>query len=268
MLSSSTYLVCSDYRTEALHEEVKSKKNPILTRDTHPVVYAMVENLAAAAGINMPRYISVYDAEGMVVTRSGMIYKVTKDINAWVDVAGDLHICQEILTDLPYDVVEGIVAVAIAEKVSNKPAKLAAVGVGTFAATVAGVYGLNKMYDLKLGSLLSSIFYDRYSCYSAKQDALEGLFFLLILPALLAVNVAANNLQKSIDIKATEFIGTQQVIDGIKGRVKLKDMYSKENIFSRIANALQLKSIYNFLFYPVRAYTEDERVQYLSSLAL
>lgn len=268
MFNVSSYIAGADYRTEALHAEVSNNKNPILTRDTHPVLYAMVENLAAAAHTNMPRYISVYGAQGLFVARSGTVYTTTKHIGAWIDVAGDLHICHEILTDLPYEEVEGVIAVALAEKASNKPATLACIGAGTFAATLAGVYCLNKAYDLKLGSFLSYVFNDRYSCYSAKQDTIEALCFLLILPAMLAVNITANNLQKSIDIKATEFASVQRVIDGIKGIVKLKDMYTKENMLSRIATALKLKSIYNFLFYPVRAYTEDERVDYLSSLEI
>lgn len=258
-----SYSYASQDKTEALHMEAKNHKNPNITQETHPVLYDMVRNLVIKANVAMPKYITTHGAEHSVVTREGLVYKTASNMTAWTDVLGDLHICHEILTDLSYDEVEGIVAIAIAEKAINKPGKLAMVGVGTFALTATSIYFLNKYFNLGLGSFLGG---HRYSTIQDREDRFVILMWLTLAPALLATKLTDNNLQKLIDTDATKLKDVQQIIAGIKSLSKLEETYIKEGFFSRIANALKLKSIYNTIFYPIRAFTLEERVQYLEDL--
>lgn len=251
-------------KTEALHIEAKEHKNPNLTQDTHPILYAMVKDLTTKAQLEMPKYITVYEAEHSIVTKNGTVYKTASDICAWSDALGDLHICHEILTNLSYAEVEGILAVAIAEKVKNKPVTLALVAVCSVAATVALAYMINKCTN---GSIDSFVFGDSYAYRYQSQDRFETLIWLIIGPACLTTKIASNNLQKIVDFQAAEIVDPQLVIDGIKSLTKLEETYIKENFFSRIASTLKLKSIYNTLFYPVRAFNPEERIQYLELLA-
>lgn len=243
-------------KTEELHNEAKSHKNPNLTEQTHPLFYNMVKDLSARAHVAMPRYITVYDAQQIVVPEhGGNLEKVACEMTAWVDLLGDLYLCHEILTDLSYEEVEGIVAVAVAEKAKNKPLQLATVGVGTFGAMVALVYCLNSYYNLRL--------FDHHH----SGDGLVTLFALVtVMPTVLITKIVSNNLQKQIDIEASHITTIQEVIRGIEAICRLEETYSKENIFSRIASMLKLKSIYNTLFYPIREFTPEERVQYLQDL--
>jgi hypothetical protein len=267
LLICSAPVVCADTFeniTEALHFEASSHENPNLTEETHPILYAMVQDLTAAAHIDMPRYITVHGAKKLFVTRNGIAYKRAQNITAWVDIMGDLHICREILTNLSHEEVKGIVAVAIAQKAKNIPAKLAVVGVSSVVGTIALLYFLNKTYNV---NPCSPLYPPHEPYYHAQEDREEALAFLILAPTLLAMKITSNLLQKSIDIKATQLTNPHHVIGGIKGLCKLEETYIKEGFFSRIASALKLKAIYNIVFYPIRAFTPEERVCYLEPIA-
>ncbi|MFI5333025.1 MAG: hypothetical protein ACHQVS_02900 [Candidatus Babeliales bacterium] len=255
-------------KTAAMHSEAREYQHPNLTQDSHPVLYGMIKNLTEKANIPMPRYISAHEAEYSVVSDSGVIYKTAAGtIGCWANLLGDLHICREILVDLTYEEVEGIIAVALAEKVTSKSAKVALIGVSSFAATIATLYVLNKQYNLDLSTFIFGDQRNYRSSLRDRQGSFEGFVHLTLLPALLTTKIAANNLQKQVDLQAACLTNPRQVIQGIQALIKLEDKYIKEDFLSRVAVALKLKAIFNVLFYPIRAFTPEERVQYLEVLA-
>ena len=247
-------------KTEALHQEVAANQNPNITQETHPILYGMVEELTQKAQVPMPKYITIFGAQYTVIDRYGVARCAVQNFEASINLLGDLYICHEILANLSYDEIKGIIATAIVEKASNTPVLLAATGIGTFIVTVTSLYLLNKYYKLRLGSFFMS---HHHRCYHEREDLAEALAFILITPSLITTKIMSNNLQKKIDIKAAKLTTAQQVIDGVKGIDKTEEKYTKENIFSRIASMLQLKEISNFVFYPIRSYTSKERIDYL-----
>jgi len=254
-------------KTPAIRSEVSAHNNPNLTKDTHPVIYEMVQELVAKAGTTMPKYITTYSAETAVVApRSGVVRAEVLDILAYIDAIGDLYICKEILTDLSYEEIRGIVAIAVAEKSTKSAIKLASIAVGTFGATLAAVYCLNKCYDLKLGTIAWKGVRSTYTSDDAL-DVVQAILFVLATPAAIVTKLASNNFQKKIDIEAAHITEVTSVIDGLESLQNLQEKYRKENIVSRIAEMLRLKSIYNTVFYPIRASTVGERVDYLKRLA-
>lgn len=255
-----------EIKTFALHHEVTTHDNYNVTVETHPTLYTMVKELATKAQVAMPRYITIYDAHYYAVSQSGILEEREHEISAYVDGWGDLYICYQILENASYDEINGILALAIAEKSINKPGKTIAAGAATFAATALLIYLANKHYDLQLGSrFLKELKYDAKYRRNVTLNATIGL--LAIPPALTAIFVS-NNLQKTIDLKAAQLVGSQDIIDGLKKIVEIKERYFKENILSRIAAKLKLKELFDVLFYPVRSYTVNERVDYLKKEVL
>lgn len=270
-LAFSCYTLAGIDKTKALHVEVAAQSHYNITKESHPILFDIVHRLVTRAGISMPRYITIFGAEYTITDKDGFTYRCVRGMKSYVDVMGDLYICREILKNLSYDEIEGVVAVAIAEKLINKPLKLVETGVGTFAATLTSLYYLNKKYNLNLGSLLQahrpSCRNSYYcSCHEDREDAVKVLAAFLTIPVCTVTKVKSNYLQKRIDIDATKLTATQNVINGIMGIEKVQEMYAKESMISRIASALYLKEIWNAFIYPVRAFTAQERVAYLSEL--
>ena len=48
-------------KTDLLRAEVAAHKNPHIAQETHPTLYALVQELSSKAGITMPEYITLYD---------------------------------------------------------------------------------------------------------------------------------------------------------------------------------------------------------------
>jgi hypothetical protein len=260
--------ICASDKTQDLRNEVLSHTNPHITRETHPIVYGLVEELADRSQAEMPRYITTYPAEGLQIGRNGVAYRVPQDILAYVDAMGDLYICREILTDLSYDEIVGIIAIALSEQYTNRVGKAFLAGVGTFGATVALVWFLNEHYELEMGSKLWHLLTTDRSCAADKADFVEALAGLMIMPACLSASLVSNNLQKQVDTLASRVTSPETVVNGIKALDRIQDTYRKESIVSRIADKLQLKAIFNTLFYPVRAFTMQERVAYLQDISI
>lgn len=213
----------------------------------------------------MQKYITLHAAERFVVTESGgSVYRVPNDITAYVDLWRDLHICRELLTSLSYEEIEGIIALAIAEKVCNKPLKLTMTGVTTCGTTLGLTYWLNRQYKWGLGDF----FKEMSKLHDCERKNISNFIALTIIAPIWCVGkTVANNLQKTIDLKAAELTNHQNIIAGIKGRMKVERAYFKENCLSRIASALCLNSIYNAIFYPIRSYTDEEWIEYLQNEA-
>ncbi len=245
-------------KTNALHQEVATHKNPNITAETHPIIYRMIEELAMKAHVAMPRYITLYPAEYKIVSENGAIIKGEHEIGAYADCFGDLHICQELVAHLSFEEIQGILAIAIAEKAINKPMRVALTGITTFGVTLGLIYFFNHAHNSNLKKPEINDQEKRAS------TMVEKLFFLMIMPALATNKLVANYLQKTIDLKATELLTVKNVIDGLKGIAKTKEEYFKENAFSRIAQMLKLKKIVNTLLYPIRAFTLKERIDYLN----
>ena len=180
--------------------------------------------------------------------------------------SGDLHICYEVLEHATYDEINGIIALAIAEKSINKPEKIALTGFATFGTTLLLIYLLNKQYKLGLGSGIINTLNDKYFC--ERENFIQSIIFFLIAPSLLTTKLVSNYLQKRIDLKAAKLVTAQDIVDGLKRIFKIKESYFKENIVSRIASALKLKTIANTIFYPIRAFTFEERISYLEKEAV
>lgn len=249
-------------KTLALHREATEQRQPNLTQESHPVLYEMVKNLTERANIPMPRYITAHDAEYSIVDKNGVVRRAVGNLNCWTNLLGDLYICRAILTDLSYEEAEGIIAIALAEKIKNKSEKIALIGMSSWATTLVTLYTLNKKYDLQLGSF---VFGERSSLHD-KQESFEAALGWTLVPALIAGQITANNMQKQIDIKAAQLTSPNQVIQSIQALMKLEDKYIKEGFFSRIAASLKLKDIFNTLFYPIRSFTPEERMLYLEKL--
>ena len=250
--------------TQLIRQEVAQHTNTNITQKTHPFLYGIVEECVVKTGIAMPRYISLYYAEYNIVDKNGIVYRDVHDILAYVDALGDLYICREILTDLSYQEIKAIIAIAVAEKSTKRAEKAMIAGLGTFGATIVTLCTLNAYYDLRLGRTVNE-FLDAGS-YHNRQDNLKGLIWLLIAPSLVSAALVRNYLQKSVDVTATKIASIPAVIQAIGSLENLQNMYRKENFFSRIADYLKLKPIFNTIFYPVRPSTPEERIEYLQRL--
>jgi hypothetical protein len=260
-LNLHSYAGTYSERTNALHSEIAAHNNPNLTAETHPTFYGMVQELVIKAQVPMPRYITTFNAEYAVVSPdSGVIHREVRDLNAYVTILGDLYICRELLLDLSYEEIEGIVALALAEKKMGKLTKLACIATGTVAVTAASLYCLNNYYEL--GTLF---FGDDY--YHRRGNSAEVLVGLCIIPPIITTKIFANHMQKQIDIDATQITDVQRVIGAIKGICKVTDAYVQEGFLSRIADCLHLKRVWNTVFYPIRAFTPEERIAYLEQLS-
>lgn len=254
-----TYTNFDADRTVLLHQEALSHTNPNISKETHPILYEMIEELVTMAGTSMPRYISIYPARFTMISTIAdghdIAHEITREILAYADIFDDLHICYEILTDLSYDEVKGILAIAVAEKVHKRVLKVTAMGAGTFGAFIALLY---KQYDhLKKQAAAVNI---------PEKDLaplIAGLTPLFLIPACIAAKILYNNLQKRIDFGAAAITNVQTVIDGIEALEKIEEAYSKENICSRIVGILGLKPFFKLLIYPLRLYTFEERIEYL-----
>lgn len=256
-------------RTNALRSEIVAHNNPNLTAETHPTFYGMVESLVIKAQVPMPRYITMFNAEYAVVSPdTGAVSREVHDMDAYVTLLGDLYICRELFLDLSYEEIEGVVALAFAEKKMGKPTKLACIAAGTVAVTAASLYCLNKYYELRLGtSFFSDEYYHQSHCMRRRGNGAELLVGLCIVPSLITTKIFANHLQKQIDIDATRITDVQRVISAIKGICKVTDAYVQEGFLSRIAGQLNLKRVWNMVFYPIRAFTPEERIAYLEQLS-
>lgn len=264
-LNINSFANDNEAKTVLIHSEIATHKNPNITVETHPALYTLVKELVDKAGIGMPKYISTFNREYLENTSNGL-YSTQATIQAYVDVFGDIHICKEILTDLSYPEIEGIIATAIAEKISNKPVKQAFTAVTTLGAVLASLYILNKIYDLKIGTFLYN-FIQPSHCSHDQADAIQMLVGIMAIPPVIAMSLVSNSLQKQIDVKATTLTNTENVIKGIAGIKKLQKAYAKNNFFTRIAATLKLKKIMNVITYPVRASTPKERIGYLKTEA-
>ncbi len=263
-------IVMTEDKTSIMHIEAASNDNPNLTQETHPLLYNMIKSLADEAHITMPRYITVYPAVGSKIGNNGRVIRSANEITAWIDLIGDMYICHDALTNLSYEEVEGMVSLAIAESLNNKPLKLFLIGASTFVATCVAVYALNRYYELNLGWVFniddkySGFNYKSYKYTKHKNEVLEGALTLMLVPSAISVAVAANNFQKAIDNHAAQLTSSDQVIKAIKSIRNLEERYFKESLGSRIVSALKLKELFNIIFYPVRPYTSEERIEYLS----
>lgn len=260
ILNAYTCALTNQEKTIVLRNELSQNDNPNLTKETHPILYKMLEKMTQKAGVEIPRYVTLFSTAQQIVSKDGNVYRKNLEIEAYVDALGDLHICNEILTDLSYNEIKGVLAVAISEKVANRPLKLVGIGTGTFGISSGLLYCANKKYNLHLGSY---IYYERD--YKRQQKAIEAIIGLLMIPTMITTGIVYNNLQKNIDIQATKYTKTQHVIDGITALERIKDRYYKEGIFSRIADMLTIKKAVRTIFYPVRGYTTAERIEYLKN---
>ena len=245
-----------------MRQEVITRNNPNITEHTHPTLYNLVKELAEKAQIAMPRYISLYDGEYTWVDENGNTHKGMHDIGASVDVLGDMYLCKKIILNLPYKTVEGIVACAIAEKALNVRVKTAGVGFGIWGAALS--YAIAN--DVKLGSVPFETRVGGRYVSVAHRSTMEVAFPLSIMFAILAAKVYSNNVQKDVDLKAMKLTDAQNVVDGIKGASQATEAYVKENIFSRLTPEI-LKQAWRIVFYPIRAYTPEERIAYVEQAA-
>ena len=280
LIGAATSLYASDYEklTSLLHHEEASHVIPNVNEKTHPVLYSMVQDIAQRAQVPMPRYITLFNAEYAVVTDQGVVARQVHHLNAYVDILGDLYICRELIAHLSYQELEGVVAVALSEKAVNKPLKMLGVGVATWAATVAMIRMLDNYYQWSSNSniatgVVASQTYHAHPNFtlrasiSRRTDLMVNACFGAIIPAAFAAGVYGNHLQETIDREAVKVTDVHNIINGIAGAEKITDAYEKENIFVRLAGALGIKEAIKTIFYPVRAYSPEERIAYLQKAA-
>ena len=234
-------------KTEAIRREITEHDNPNLTQVTHPVIYGMVQELAALAGVPMPRYITTYSAKNAFLQvdfmqdQEARIEKSFSNILAYTDLLGDLYICREILTDMSYADIRGIVALAIAEKMTQSHVKITTAILGSIGASIAALYYGIKNPDPKL---------------------VMGAF---VVPPLIAAQICSNYFRKANDMSARQIIGRDQLVHAIKSLKNIQERYIKENSIIRIATILKMTDFFNCIFYPIRPYTDKERINYLNT---
>jgi len=253
--------------TELVHTEMANCYSSNLSLQTHPTIYNMVQELAVQAQVAMPEYISVYSAEYNVIGEYGKVYREVHDLNAYVDIMGDIYICREVLTSFSYEEIQAVVALALAQKASNKSLKLAAIATSTVGLTLGTLYFLNKKYDLDLITKVEKFFSDpNHRPVRDLQDRANIMICGLFFPAIIATKLYANNLQKQIDLQAADLVGSKSIVNSIKAVDQLRASYEKEDFWSRFATRFNLKSKFNRLFYPIRSYTKAERIAYLQEI--
>lgn len=257
-----------DSLTVLMHAEIATHQNPILTEETHPTIYAMVKELTEMAHIAMPRYISTFNAQYMVAPKDGgAISTEIGNMNAYVDLLGDLHLCLELLETLSYEEMQGVVALALAQKNMREPLKMAGVFAGTLGATILAVYCLNNYYNNAIVNYFISNETDYYyRTLDTRKQEFKGVLGLLLLPSVCTTIVAGNYMRKAIDIDAAAIVGAQKIIDAIRAIDKVHNTYAKEGFLSRIVENIRLKNFFKTVFYPLRSYTSEERIAYLAAL--
>lgn len=258
----------TDDLTVLMHTEIATHPNTILTEETHPILYAMVRKLTEQAHVEMPRYISTFNAQYMKVPKDGgVISTETRNMNAYVDILGDLYLCLDLLKTLSYEEIQGVVALALAQKNMGEPLKLAGVFATTLGATIVGVYCLNKYYNNALVNFFIPNKTDYYyRTFDTREQELKVISTVLLFPSMCTTIVAANYMRKAIDINAAAMVGKQKIIDAIRAIDKINNMDKKEGFLSRMAEKIRLKEFFKAIFYPVRGYTSEERIAYLTAL--
>ena len=232
-------------KTDLLRAEVAAHKNPHIAQETHPTLYALVQELSSKAGITMPEYITLYDIFYAVLCKeTGTIHSVAHNISGTTDIMGDIYLCSELFETLSYDEIRSAIALVVAEKALHKKIKAIKVGIGSY---------------LTLFALSQAI---------TKEKSDRGIIAVMsIFPALLAAHTYAQNMQKSIDLKAAELVGIQNIINCLKKLNKVQLTYSKENVLSRLFSETIVGKTYNAVFYPIRPYRLEERIRYLQKIA-
>lgn len=249
ILSISTVLSAADYTslTEALHQEVAVHTHPNINKKTHPILFAMIQQLADKALIDVPRYVTLYEGEYTFVDDHGGVHKGMHNLDANANIVGDLYISRKILLVAPYQTIEGIVARAVAEKAVKRSLK--GFGVGLAGGTIAGIAS---------GHIIT---------FRNRLDVVPAQILLGMTSALFAGLLYDNHVQKQVDLLAAKLTDPQNVIDGIKAADEVDESYTKHNLISRFIDACNLRGICNTVFYPIRAYTSTERIAYLEQAA-
>jgi len=266
LLMYATLLTCSSTNiyahdlTKSLHKEATKKDNPIATAKTHPTLYRMIQKKADVLNSDMPTAIKLYNARSQVVLDNGRVVTNIQYIGVWTDFLGDLHICKEVLADLTYEEVESLITIALAEKKYNLPITLVKAWLASFAATCAATYKLNNHYKLELSKYM---FGDDHSLKN-QEDSIKFFMMLLAMPASFVTKIVSNNSQKTIDKAAAKVIGNDRVIAAIEARKDLEASYVTSGVLESLGEALHLRGIYNVVFYPIRQFTDEERISYLS----
>ena len=273
MMIETGYLVSQEKMIDVLHNEVAYGSQGNISKETHPALYGMIQRIATAASVSMPRYIKLFTAKQTEThynkyTHTGTMYTVFKSFESYVDVMGDLYICYEFFMNASYNEIEGTIALAIAEKAINKPLKLIATGTGTLATVLTCLYCFNKKYELHLGELFFPRARDCFFYYTRdRKDRIETFITIfMVLPICVTTRLAANYYQKKTDLEAAKLTTANHISEAILRIEKVKEKFTKENAISRIMTALKLKEAWNTLSYPIRAFTPEERVSYLQQV--
>ena len=274
MTIKTGYIVSQERMINPLHNEVASgSAQENITKETHPSLYDMVQRIATAASISMPRYIRLFTAKETKMYHdghgyNGTMYTVFKNFESYVNVMGDLYICYEVFMNSSYNEIESIITLAMVEKANNKPLKLIATGAGTLATVLTCLYCFNKNNELRLGELLFPR--DRFSyCARDRESRIETFIAIfMVLPICITTRLVANYFQKKTDLEAAKLTTADHISEAILRIEKVKEKYTQEGTISRIMSALKLKTAWNTLSYPFRAFTPEERVSYLQELRI
>lgn len=243
-----------------IRSEVLKHLNHNITQKTHPILYSTIEDLARKANTSMPTYITLYRTDySFVDNTTGIIRRKNYAMAASVDIVGDLYICYETLIDLSDEEIIGILALAMSERAFKKHLKMFVVGALTSALTVGEIFALNKFDAKKFGE-----FWDHYVGVTKKDpEAHIAMTGLLAAPTLATIFVYSNYIQKQIDLLAAQITTPETIIKAITALEKITETYMKKSLFRRFTRFTKLDTVYENLFYPVRGYTNEERIAYL-----
>ncbi len=224
-----THALTSDDITQALRTELGSVKTGILSQETFPIFYRLIERLSGAAAIPIPQYISVYEAEYQKVTKEGFIEKHRRDVQAYLDLFGDLVIAREIISEASYHELEGILAIAFGEKMLNRLSQQTASGLAAFAATLATTFGLNTISHVMPKAVSDNLV----------AGGIQASFFA----TWLTYAATGRSIQKSAVAKALPLTNPMYIRDGLNALARIHNKNNNPSFVERAFSFLHLKYI-------------------------
>lgn len=237
------------YKTVKLRNEISVNQGNLITEYSHPFFYSMIQELSIRTGVTVPKYIYLYSAEYYIISKPVcIINKNFNRLDTYVDDFGDLYICREVLSTLPYDEIEATIALALAAKFFYKSIKEKAVLFGFLGMLSAGTkYG-------------SSAYSNRWHLAGSNFNFL----YLGVIPmAILAARIYSNSMQKLVDFKAIETVDSANIISALRSLSKLSHNYYKPGVIGRIFEVTSLNTVLNTIFYPALFYSLEERIAYI-----
>lgn len=267
MMIKISMLGAQEEITAILHNEIDSHSlHANVTQETHPALYYLIEQIAEKFFIPMPRYIKFFTAQQKEIfynkyTCTGTTYTVFNNFESYIDIMGDLYLCYEVFIDSSCEEIISIIALALAEKSTNKQSKLLTTGISTLATTFASLCYFNNLKNFAF-----PLSHSYHRTKEEREDVVGRLLLIFGLPAIITHQLAKNYCQKQIDLEAAKLMDVKNISNAILQVKKVKEKYTQESYLSRIMTAFKVRIVLDALIYPFRSLTPEERIQHLQQI--